>query len=113
MAAESGTPLLAWTGHPLADVGIAALCAIATKADPAELTLEDLDRCAAYMEKVYFGGSLGAYLTCVFMNSEYVQPGEGDAKAAKRRQYARRYLFAHRAPPVPGNRPRRCRLHLR
>ena len=43
--------LLDWTGFPLADVGIAALCAMTSKRAPFELTLEDLDRAASEMRR--------------------------------------------------------------
>jgi len=91
--------MLNWTGHALVDVGIAALCAIAHKQSPDELTLEDLDLAAEEMERFYFSGALTSYLTCVFMNSEYVQPGSGQKKDESRKRYANRILRAHRSPP--------------
>jgi CRISPR-associated protein Cst1 len=89
--------LLNWTGHALVDVGIATLCVMSGKDDPAVLTLEDLDSAATEMERYYFSGALTSYLTCVFMNSEYVQPGSGEKKSASRKRYAERVLRAHRA----------------
>jgi CRISPR-associated protein Cst1 len=68
------------------------------KGDPALLTVEDLDSAASEMERYYFSGALTSYLTCVFMNSEYVQPGSGEKKSASRMKYAERVLRAHRAP---------------
>ena len=53
------------------------------------------------MQDYYFSGLLTSYLTCVFMNSEYVQPGEGAKKEQSREAYAKRVLFAHRSPPDP------------
>jgi CRISPR-associated protein Cst1 len=97
--AETLTELIDWTGHALVDVGIAALCVMSGKNDPALLTLEDLDSAADEMERYYFSGALSSYLTCVFMNSEYVQPGSGDKKALSRKRYANRVLRAHRAVP--------------
>jgi len=94
--------LLRWTGHPLVDVGVAALCAMTDKGAPQALTLDDLDRAAAEMQEYYFSGFLTSYLTCVFMNAEYVQPGSGSAKEASRKKYAQRVLFAHRSEPDPG-----------
>jgi len=91
--------LIEWTGHALVDVGIAAICVMSGKNDPALLTLEDLDSAADEMERYYFSGALSSYLTCVFMNSEYVQPGSGDKKALSRKRYANRVLRAHRALP--------------
>ena len=61
--------LVDWTGHSLIDVGIAGLCAITERHNPSELTLEDLDRAAAEMERRYFHPYYSNYLSCVFMNS--------------------------------------------
>jgi CRISPR-associated protein Cst1 len=69
------------------------------KSDPTALTHDDLTSCASRMEQLYFGGPLGTFLTCVFPNSEYVQPGDPVAKAAKRQQYSQEVLFAFNAPP--------------
>ena len=88
-----------WTGHALVDVGIAAVCAMTGKEDPTRLTLEDLDAAAEEMERYYFSGALTSYLTCVFMNSEYVQPGAGVKKTETRKRYADRVLRAHRSMP--------------
>jgi hypothetical protein len=60
------------------------------------LTLEDLDAAAALMEQHYYGGTLGTYLSCVFMNSSFVQPNES---AAKTQSFVSQYLRAHRAAP--------------
>lgn len=97
-----------WTGHALVDVGIAALCAMTGREDPAALTLDDLDAAATEMEQYYFSGALTSYLTCVFMNSEYVQPGTGAKKAESRRRYAERILRAHRAEPEQSARGELC-----
>ncbi|MCX6602434.1 MAG: hypothetical protein NTV52_02440, partial [Acidobacteria bacterium] len=112
-------PLLHWTGHPLVDVGIAALCAMAEQDDPAQLTLDDLASCATRMEQLYFEGPLSTFLTCVFPNSEYVQPqpkpkpnedpqktiNARQAKVAKRKAYATDILFAFRATSSPPEYP--------
>lgn len=95
---HSDRSLLNWTGHALVDVGIATLCVMSGSEDPTFLTLEDLDSAASEMERYYFSGALTSYLTCVFMNSEYVQPGSGEKKSASRKRYAERVLRAHRAP---------------
>jgi hypothetical protein len=88
--------MLNWTSHALVDVGIATLCAMSGKDDPASLTSADLDAAADEMERYYFSGALASYLTCVFMNSEYVQPGSGAKKENSRKRYADRVLRAHR-----------------
>lgn len=97
-----GTPLanihspLHFTGHALIDVGLAGLCAFSKRARPEELTAEDLDAAGAFMEEHYYGGGLNAYLSCVFMNSSFVQPNEG---ADKKQAFISQYLRAHRAEP--------------
>jgi CRISPR-associated protein Cst1 len=70
---------------------------MSNKASPEQLTLEDLDVAATEMEEYYFSGLLASYLTRVFMNSEYVQPGTGEKKDQSRIAYSRRVLFAHRS----------------
>lgn len=42
-----------WTGHPLVDVGLATLCAMAGRSEPARLTTNDLDIAADEMEGYY------------------------------------------------------------
>lgn len=84
---------LRWTGHPLVDVGLATLCVIANKQEPSRLTNEDLDCAAEEMSEYYFSGRMNSYLTCVFMNSAYVQPAMGKKET---REYTNRVLYAHR-----------------
>lgn len=88
--------ILNWTGHPLVDVGLAGLCALTGRNDPRALTIEDLDDAAGEMKRYYFSGAMGSYLSCVFMNAEYVQPGDGAKKQEARERYSNRVLFAHR-----------------
>jgi CRISPR-associated protein Cst1 len=95
-AAPAGAPRLAWTGHALVDVGIAGMLAFAGRTRPEELTLEDLDAAADFMVEHYYSGKLLSYLTCVFMNSSFVQPREGEEK---RQAFISQYLRAHRAEP--------------
>jgi hypothetical protein len=92
----SSEALLDWTGHPLVDVGIATLCNMCNRDEPSQLTLEDLDTAAGELRGPYFSGILNSYLTCVFMNSEYVQPGSGPKKEQSRQAYVDRVLMAHR-----------------
>lgn len=87
-----------WTGHALVDVGIAGVCAFRGRSRPEDITDDDLDAVAAYMEEEYYSGKLLSYLSCVFMNSSFVQPNESPAKRA---EFVARYLRAHRAPPDP------------
>jgi CRISPR-associated protein Cst1 len=93
--------VLRYTGHPIADVGVATICAMAGKNRPDELTIEDFDIVADELSANYFSGIMGSYLSSVFMNSEYVQPEpkgpEGKKKKAKtRKEYEDRVLRAHR-----------------
>lgn len=82
-----------WTGHPLVDVGLATLCAMANKTDVQDVTNDDLDGAAKEMSEYFFSGLMNSYLTCVFMNSAYVQPAMGKQEKA---EYSKRVLYAHR-----------------
>lgn len=96
---------LRFTGHALVDVGLAGLCALAGRARPAELTMEDLDSAGELMAEHYYGGALNAYLSCVFMNSSFVQPNEG---SDKKEAFLQSYVRAHRAAPHPSVAGLRC-----
>lgn len=96
---------LHFTGHALVDVGLAGLWAFAKRARPEELTAEDLDAAGDFMVEHYYGGALTAYLSCVFMNSSFVQPKEGEEK---KRAFIAQYLRAHRAAPHSAVRGMRC-----
>jgi len=91
--------MLNWTGHPLVDVGIAALCAMSKKDDPRTLTLEDLDAAADRMSEYYFSGLMTSYNSCVFTMNAYDNPSFG---AQKKKEYEERVLRAHRAKPDVG-----------
>jgi len=78
--------------------------------DPSQLTLEDLDLAAEEMKEIYFNGAWISYLTCVFPNAEYVQPGTAEKKADSRRAYTDRVLYAHRARPDEDAKGKRCFL---
>jgi CRISPR-associated protein Cst1 len=96
---------LFWTGHALIDVGVAGVCAFSGRKRPQDVTLEDLDNVSDFLVDTYYQDKLGTYLTCVFMNSSFVQPNE---KPPKRRQFIERYLKAHRAAPDPEVAGRKC-----
>jgi CRISPR-associated protein Cst1 len=83
---------LRWTGHPLADVGVATLCAMVNKVDPNELTAEDLDTCGQELSQAYNDPIFLSYLTCVFPNSAYVNP---TMKGDNRIKAVQRLLFPH------------------
>jgi len=105
--------LVRFTGHPLPDAGVATLCAMVGKNSPDELTIEDFDVVADELSANYFGGIMGSYLSCVFMNSEYVQPEPKDAegkrkKVQTRKEYETRVLRAHRWAGDAGAAGLRC-----
>ncbi|HWL08005.1 MAG TPA: hypothetical protein VNQ76_06365 [Planctomicrobium sp.] len=93
------TPLLKWTGHPLADVGVATLCAMVDKNDPEKLMLEDLDDIGAELKSAYTDSVFVAYLSCVFPNSAYVNP---TMKGASREKAMQRLLLPHRSSADEG-----------
>jgi len=77
-------PLLNWTGHPLVDVGIATLCAIAEKDRPEELTDGDLRSAAQRIEAAYAVSAMSVYLLSVFTkNSPYTNHTTGPEKRAQ------------------------------
>jgi CRISPR-associated protein Cst1 len=90
-----------YTGHPIADVGVATICAFSEKNDPAELTCEDLANAAGFLAREYFSGKLLSYLSCVFPNSAYVNPTTG---AEKKESYKREILYGfENAPRLDAN----------
>lgn len=96
----SESSLLRWTGHPLADVGVATLCAMAGKEDPATLTLEDLDAAGNELHQAYTNPIFVSYLSCVFtMNAPYTHPSMSEAN---REVALKRVLFPHRVQPDEG-----------
>lgn len=91
------SPLLFWTGHPLADVGVATACAMVNKAAPEDVTLDDLDFVANELRQAYLDPFLVAYLSCVYtMNAPYTNPSMSDDV---RRTEVDRVLLAHRVSP--------------
>lgn len=91
---NSNSPLLDWTGHPLVDVGIATLCAMANKNDPKDLTLDDLDRAADEMAEYYFSGLMTSYNACVFTMNAY---DNATSSLKTKKEYENRVLRAHRS----------------
>ncbi len=98
--------MLRYTGHPIADIGVATIAAFCEKPDPVSLTEEDLLRVAQFLEREYFSGKLLSYLTCVFPNSAYVQPGAQPGAKVKMKpenidRFKRQVLYAFQEPPSP------------
>ena len=79
--------MLRYTGHPLVDVGVATITAFAEKSNPAEITAEDLNVIAAYIEREYSKNPMKSFLTVVFPNSGFTQPAF-DKQPEKRAAYA-------------------------
>jgi CRISPR-associated protein Cst1 len=79
---------LEYGGHPLFDVGLAAIVAHAGKGRPIELTKDDLDNVAEFIETYYTKQPLTSFLTVSLMNSDFTQPAFKD-KPERRLEYAR------------------------
>jgi CRISPR-associated protein Cst1 len=97
---------LGYTGHPLVDVGVATVTAFSGKKDPSTLTEEDLTNAAEFLEREYFSGKLLSYLSCVFPNSAYVQPGAQPGAKVRMRtekveEFKREILYSFRESPGP------------
>lgn len=98
--------MLAYTGHPFVDVGIATVTAFAGKADPATLEPADLAAMADYIEENYTRNPLRSFLTVAFTsNSWFAQDAynpdkqglakeEREARRESRKKWADRHLRA-------------------
>ena len=96
--------MLTYTGHPLIDVGIAAITTFAEKRRPEEVISEDLEKVVKYIEQNYVRPPLRGYLTMAFTsNGWFIQdafnpekPGLSEEERAKRRatrdDWANRHL---------------------
>lgn len=87
--------MLAFTGHALIDVGLAALTAFAGRTDPSELTETDLTAAADLLERLYTqpGAMRNFAKGTVFLNAGYTT----SADPHKQRIYADRVLRSWRA----------------
>lgn len=95
---------LKYTGHPFVDVGVAAITAYAEKTAPAEVTGEDLEKIADFIERNYVRPPLRGHLTMAFTsNAWFIQdaynpekPGlaaeERQARQKTRKEWADRHL---------------------
>jgi CRISPR-associated protein Cst1 len=72
--------MLKYTGYPLLDVGVATITAFADKSDPAEVTADDLNSIAAYIEREYSKNPMKSFLQLTFQNSGFVNPTMGSEK---------------------------------
>jgi CRISPR-associated protein Cst1 len=95
---------LRYTGHPFVDVGVAAITAYAEKTAPEDVTEDDLERVADFIEKNYVRPPLRGHLTMAFTsNAWFIQdaynpekPGlsaeERQARQKTRKEWADRHL---------------------
>src|SRR6266581_3874796 len=68
---------LHFMGHPLFDIGLATITTFVGKDDPTDLTMDDLDKVADYIETYYTEQPLSSFLTVSLMNSDFTQPAMG------------------------------------
>jgi len=92
--------MLSYTGHPLLDVGIAALVAFAGKQVPEELIEIDLEAAADFMAANYSVSPLRGYLTVVFPNADGFTQAAYFERPDLKRLYVERVLYAFR-PGTP------------
>jgi CRISPR-associated protein Cst1 len=86
--------MLTWTGHPLVDVGIAAITAYSGRSEPAALTEADLTAAADYLARLYTQNrAMRNHIAgMVFHNSPYIQWRDQELAA-----YVERTLYSWRA----------------
>jgi CRISPR-associated protein Cst1 len=94
--------MLHYTGHPLIDIGMAAIAAYAKKRRPEDVTIDDLSAVATYIEQNYVRAPLRGHLTMAFTsNAWFIQdafnPDKPDLTPEKRaeRQATRARWAAH------------------
>jgi CRISPR-associated protein Cst1 len=63
--------MLQYTGHPFVDIGIAAITSFVQKRHPEEVTVEDLEIVAQYIEHNYIHPPLRGYLTMAFTSNAW------------------------------------------
>jgi CRISPR-associated protein Cst1 len=88
---EERSAILRWTGHPLVDVGVAALTAFAGKRDPAQVTAADLREYAAFAERHYLSGDLSKTVDVLFTRNSFLNPS---FKLEQKRQRIREAILA-------------------
>src|SRR5689334_10523751 len=95
--------MLQYTGHPLIDIGIAAITAHVRKRHPEDLTAADLTQVAEYIEQQYVKSPLRGHLTMAFTsNAWFIQdafnpdrPELSPEKRAERRATRDRWAANH------------------
>ncbi len=85
--------MLRYTRHPFVDVGAATITAYADKSRPEDVTRQDLDEVASFIERNYTRNPLKSFLTAIFPNAGYVQPAMKPDKFAA---FLNQYLYGYR-----------------
>jgi CRISPR-associated protein Cst1 len=94
MIASSAKSLLSWTGHPLVDMGVAALVVFAGRTVPEEVNQADLERFARYADEAYFSPELASYLTVLF-TSNFINPS---FTPARKKEFVKQICRLYNAP---------------
>ncbi len=89
--------MLAYTGHPFYDIGVATVTAFSGKDSPSLVTSSDLAEVAGFIEEQYSRDPLKSFLSVAFPNAWFRQPAF-KKQPAKRREYADRILRAYDKP---------------
>lgn len=84
--------MLHYTGHPFFDIGVATICALVDKPEPSELTQEDLERAASFIEENYSKDPLKSFLGVAFTTNAWFNQPAFEKQPEKRREYANRIL---------------------
>ena len=88
--------MLKYTGHPIVDVGAAAIAAFANKRRLEDVNEDDLQSMADYIAKRYVINPLKSFLNVAFPNSGYTQPAF-DKDPQRRVDYVKRVTAGHAA----------------
>lgn len=88
--------MLEYTGHPVVDVGMAAIAAFTGRRSPSEITGSDLDKVADYIETEYPKNPLKSFLGVAFTTNAWFNQPAFDKTPAKRKEYASRLLRGYR-----------------
>lgn len=84
--------MLNYTGHPIFDVGVAAVAAYVGKSDPDLITWSDLEKIAAFIEREYVKEPLKSFLGVAFTTNAWFNQPAFEKQPEKRRDYAKRIL---------------------
>lgn len=88
--------MLKFTGHPLVDVGVAAIWAFKGKGTLEQVIEKDLDKIAEYIEMHYVVNPLKSFLNVAFPNSGFTQPAF-EKTPQRRKEYARLVARSYRS----------------